>query len=63
MTDETCRLLCSGQSPTFFSKKEAISFKKINVVNKRYIIKSELKRKFIMMSFQGQLIVYDYVML
>ena len=32
-------------------------------MNKRYIIKSELKRKFIMMSFQGQLIVYDYVML
>lgn len=27
-TDETRRLLCSEQSPTFFSKKEAISFKK-----------------------------------
>ena len=51
-----CRLLCSEQSPTFFPEKEAISLK--NVVNKRYIIKSQLKHKFIMMCFQGPLICY-----
>ena len=28
MTDKTRRLLCSEQSPTFFSEKKAISFKK-----------------------------------
>ena len=38
----------------FFPRKRSnYSFK--NVVNKKYIIKSELKRKFIMMCFQGPL--------
>ena len=45
--------------PLFSSKKKQIGFK--NVMNKRYIIKSELKLKLIMMSFQGPLIRYAIV--
>ena len=59
MTNETRWLLCSEQSATFFPEKGAISFK--NVVNKKYIIKSELKCKLIMMCFQGPLICYALV--
>ena len=40
-------------------KKQNCSFK--NVINKKYIINSELKRKFIMMCFQGPLICYALV--
>ena len=45
--------------PLFSPKKKQIGFK--NVMNKRYIIKSELKLKLIMMSFQGPLICYAIV--
>ena len=43
----------------FFVKKEAITFE--NFVNKKYIIKSELKCKLIMMCFRGPLICYALV--
>ena len=43
----------------FSPKKNSISFK--NVVNKRYTIKSELKRKLLVMCFQGPLICYALV--
>ena len=42
----------------FFPGKEAISFK--DVVNKKYIIKSELKCVLIMMCFRGPLIHYAF---
>ena len=58
MTGDMRCLLCSEQSATFFPEKEAISFK--NVVNKKYIIKSELKCKLIMMCFRGPLICYAF---
>ena len=43
----------------FLPQKEAIGFK--NIVNKKYIIKSELKRKFVVRCFQGPLICYALV--
>ena len=46
-------------SATSFPEKEAINF--YNFVNKKYIIKSELKCQLIMMCFQGPLICYALV--
>ena len=53
---------CFAQSSQLLfspKKKQFMSFK--NVVNKKYIIKSELKRKFIMIYCQGPLICYALV--
>ena len=53
---------CFAQSSRLLfspKKKQFMSFK--NVVHKKYIIKSELKRKFIMICCQGPLICYALV--
>lgn len=52
---------CFAQSSQLLfspKKKQFMSFK--NVVNKKYIIKSELKCELIMMCFRGPLIHYAF---